>query len=1065
MLLRPSWKTLLSQTTSIGGLGALSGALGFGAPAPLSTGIRQAIGIPADFDDVWIAEGPGAIRALLLTTSNRQALREQVVRLARGLAGRAPHFMWLALAGSTVTEESAIAVWSAERVPPRVAGLFVNRSQVFHADIDTVAAVAAAAGAADLLAHARWLEVLGREAISRRFYRALERFVFQLADSAAGGGNIEDRREVALLNVSRLLFLAFLQSKGWLNADRGFLGRVFDDCMQSGGNFHRRVLWPLLFGTLNTRPLRRSPAARAFGRIPFLNGGLFQRAAIETRLRHFIVADSEWGTFYDAILQRYRFTAREETGEWNEAAIDPEMMGRAFESLMASRERRNSGAYFTPQALVERVTEAAFEAALVGRGFPESTVHRLVRGGEVSGAEAAPLLAALRSIRVLDPACGSGAFLVHALDRLTAMRRAAGDARAPHAIRREILASGIFGVDVNAMAVWLCELRLWLAMVIDQEEDDPLRVTPLPNLDHHVRCGDALAGGDFSLAPTARDGPRLAVRRSRYARSTGARKRSLARALDREERARTKGYLEARLATISAERRGLVVAARGRDLFGGRRGTVAGERDALLSLKARAREVRAQIRLLSRGGAIPFAFTAQYPDIQARGGFDIVIGNPPWVRLHRIAPEARVRLRREFSVYRDAAWEPGAREARAGRGFSAQVDLAALFVERGIALARDGGVLSYLIPAKLWRSLAGGGMRRLLHERQSLCVLEDWSDAPAAFDAAVYPALVVARRGSEAAADASAGILATTHRGKLAISWRMPQSSLPFDDTSGAPWLLLPPDARYAFDRLRRAGAPLVASGLGRPTLGVKCGFNDAFLVDRIGVRHGMVIVQSGDRSGEIEAEALRPLLRGETVRAWRFEPTTESIVYPCDDAGQVWTSLPPGARAWLTPNRRALLQRTDVRHGKAWWSLFRTEAARPDRPRVVWADVGRVPQALILPAGDRTVPINTCYAVRCRDLEDAFTLAALLNSALAAAWLAAIAEAARGGYRRFLAWTMAQLPIPDDWARARDILAPLGERGFAGAPPSRQDVLEATLDAYRVRRATMAPLLEWTPR
>jgi hypothetical protein len=1064
VLPHPSWKTLLSNASSAGALGTLARALGFREPAPLGAEVRRAIGVPEAFADVWIAEGTGAIRALLLTEPNGHALREQVIRLARGLTARAPHFLWLVLVTSTATEESAIAVWSAERIPPRVAGLFLNRGHVLHADVDTVAAVAAATGASDLLTHARWLEILGREAISRRFYRVLERMVFQLAGSAAGGGSVDDRREVALLNVSRLLFLAFLETKGWLNADRGFLARVFDDCMESGGSFHRRVLWPLLFGTLNTRPMRRSAAARAFGRIPFLNGGLFQRAPVETRLRRFVVADAEWGEFYDSILQRYRFTAREETSEWNEAAIDPEMMGRAFESLMASRERRSSGAYFTPQALVERVTEAAFEAALAGRGFSEAIVHRLVRGEEVSGPEAIALATTLRSIRILDPACGSGAFLVHALERLSDMRRAVGDARASHVIRREILTTSVFGVDVNPIAVWLCELRLWLAMVIDQEEEDPLRVTPLPNLDHHVRCGDALAGGDFSVASAVRDGPSLALLRSRYARATGVRKRSLARALEREERARARGYLEVRLAAISAERRGLVGAARGRDLFGRRRGAVAGEREALVTLRARAREVRAQIRNLAGGAAIPFAFAAHYPDILARGGFDIVIGNPPWVRLHRIAPEARARLRREFAVYRDAAWESGARAARAGPGFSAQVDLAALFVERGVALTRDGGVLSYLIPAKLWRSLAGGGMRRLLHERQRLCVLEDWSDAPAAFDAAVYPALVVARRAAGTPA-ANADTRVTTHRGKLAISWRVPQSSLPFDDTSGAPWLILPPDARNAFDRLRRAGTPLVASGLGRPTLGVKCGFNDAFLLTRVDVRQEIAIVQHGDRTGEIEAMALRPLLRGETVRAWRVATGSESIVYPCGDDGRAWPTLPPGTRAWLLPNRRALLRRSDGRHGKAWWSLFRTEAASLDRPRVVWADVGRVPQALILAAGDRTVPINTCYVVRCRDLVDAYTLATLLNSALAAAWLGAIAEPARGGYRRFLAWTMARLPVPDDWARARDVLAPLGERGFAGAPPSRQDVLEATLDAYRVRRTTMASLLEWTTR
>jgi hypothetical protein len=466
------------------------------------------------------------------------------------------------------------------------------------------------------------------------------------------------------------------------------------------------------------------------------------------------------------------------------------------------------------------------------------------------------------------------------------------------------------------------------------------------------------------------------------------------------------------------------------------------------------------------GGAVPFAFAAQFPDVRVRGGFDVVMGNPPWVRLHRIAPESRVRLRREFQVYRHAAWESGAAEARAGRGFSSQVDLAALFVERGLALCRDGGgVLCYLIPAKLWRSLAGGGVRRLLHERHALRVLEDWSDAPSAFDAAVYPAVVVARRVSPEGGSGDGETRVTTHRGAIAISWRASQASLPFDPTAGAPWLLLPPDARRAFDRLQRAGVPLAHSGLGRPTLGVKCGFNDAFLVRTMSAPGGMIVVDNGERTGEVEAGVVRPVLRGEQVRPWRRSDATDGILYPCRDDGRPWRTLPPGVRTWLLSYRHALQRRSDVRNGTAWWSLFRTAGASHDVPRVVWADVGRAPQALVLPAGDDTVPINTCYVVRCRDLVDAFALAALLNSALAAAWLGAIAEPARGGYRRFLAWTVARLPVPDDWARARDILAPLGENGFAGAPPARQDLLEAALDAYRVRRSTMAPLLEWTSR
>jgi hypothetical protein len=130
----------------------------------------------------------------------------------------------------------------------------------------------------------------------------------------------------------------------------------------------------------------------------------------------------------------------------------------------------------------------------------------------------------------------------------------------------------------------------------------------------------------------------------------------------------------------------------------------------------------------------------------------------------------------------------------------------------------------------------------------------------------------------------------------------------------------------------------------------------------------------------------------------------------------------------------------------------------------VVWADLGRSPRAIVLPAHDDIVPLNSCYALICRDDADALTLAAILNSAIAEVWLAALAEPARGGYRRYLGWTMALFPIPRDWQRARDLLAPLAaEIQRAPFPASfRDELLAAVLDAYGVRHVDVAPLLTW---
>jgi hypothetical protein len=147
------------------------------------------------------------------------------------------------------------------------------------------------------------------------------------------------------------------------------------------------------------------------------------------------------------------------------------------------------------------------------------------------------------------------------------------------------------------------------------------------------------------------------------------------------------------------------------------------------------------------------------------------------------------------------------------------------------------------------------------------------------------------------------------------------------------------------------------------------------------------------------------------------------------------------------------------------WWSLFRTAAADSRRARLVWADIGRVPHAAVIPAGDETVPLNSCYVIGCDHESDAYALAAVLNSAVAAAWLNALAEPARGGYRRYLGWTVALLPIPRDWKRARDLLAPIAARAAAGAAPEEDELLRAVARAYRLRLVDLEPLLAWTGR
>ena len=948
---------LLRGATSLDGAAEILNELGFPeTPLELDRDAISALDLPATIRAARITRGGGALRGLAIELGGVAEPRETLTQVANALARHASQLLWLVVAIRESASDLAIVCWHSVNNRVRVVSLFLRRDRVVQSDAETLCTLAAVRDASDLLTHARWLDVLGREAITNRFFRALEKTVIDLAASLSGNVESTERRELALLCVSRLIFLSFLETRGWLNGDFSFLATGYSRCMERGGRYQKRVLEPLFFGTLNTRVRARSPRAKEFGRVPFLNGGLFARSNIEKQRRESVFSDACFGNAFGSLFSHYRFSGREDSVEWSEASIDPEILGKAFEALMGASDRKRSGAFYTPQDLVEGLTGHALDSLL----------------SEHAGGDS---LEALQRIKVLDPACGSGAFLVHALERLAVLRRDHGEPGSIAEIRRRVLTTSIFGVDLNPMAVWLCELRLWLSIVIESDEIDPMRITPLPNLDRHIRVGDSLAGGVFDDRGSVGTGRKLAGLRSRYMRAVGPRKQTLARELDRLERSAAIDALARSRVRLTAQRKEILTLLRGRDLFGLRHPPDHQTQIRLTGIRLGLREATMRTIALRAGAALPFSFSAHFSDIAATGGFDVVIGNPPWVRVHRIAELTRQRFKQDFRVYRRAAWESGAQGAGAARGFAAQIDLAALFVERAWDLLRPGGTMAYLLPSKLWRSLAGGGVRELLLDNADIVLIEDLAESPSQFDAAVYPSLFVARRRVENRQPDDEHpdptrvdrITITIRSTRGTKTWRCPPHRLSIDGTPGSPWLLLPRDVRKAFKHVSRSAAPFRISRFGHPMLGVKTGCNDAYLVRLDSLDGDIARVSAGERTGEIEREMLRPVIRGETLNHWTITDRSEYLLWTHCDDGTSRRAIPPLARRWLSSFRDTLVKRTDLHGSGIWWSVFRTESAGSEHPRVIWADFGLRPRAIVVQEGARFVALNTCYVVSCK--------------------------------------------------------------------------------------------------
>jgi hypothetical protein len=211
------------------------------------------------------------------------------------------------------------------------------------------------------LAHAAHVaSALRLEDAGHRFFRAFHALLGRFA-RAMPHPDSSRRAPLALLQLTRVLFLYFVQSKGWLDGRAAFLREELDRCLRARRHVHRQFLKPLFFGTLNCPPADRGKPAAGLGRVPFLNGGLFEPHPLERGWRGSL-PNHLWREAFDEVFERFAFTVREPDVDM----IAPDMLGRVFEGVMAPEYRHDTGAFYTPAALVSSVVEQAL-AAWVGR--------------------------------------------------------------------------------------------------------------------------------------------------------------------------------------------------------------------------------------------------------------------------------------------------------------------------------------------------------------------------------------------------------------------------------------------------------------------------------------------------------------------------------------------------------------------------------------------------------------------------------------------------------------------------------------------------------------------------
>lgn len=306
----------------------------------------------------------------------------------------------------------------------------------------------------------------------------------------------ETINKFCFVTLGRIFFIYFLQKKGWLNGDRHFIANRIKDGKYS--NLLYSLFGVLFFDVFaKKKDDRKQGLAGEFKEMPYLNGGLFEKTDFEKKFDYIKIEDSYFKNLILDFMEHYNFTIEEDTPFDKEVSIDPEMLGKVFENLLAEEERNAKGTFYTPREIVHYMTcESIAQLLRNETEIDEKIITELVYKNKTDKLfvdHKRIIDSKLKNIKILDPAVGSGAFPVGMIHELIRIRKAlnvsVGENYNEALLKKEIIRNNIYGVDIDPGAIEIAKLRVWLSLVVDYNLDD---LEPLPNLDFQFRVGNSL---------------------------------------------------------------------------------------------------------------------------------------------------------------------------------------------------------------------------------------------------------------------------------------------------------------------------------------------------------------------------------------------------------------------------------------------------------------------------------------------------------------------------------------------------------------------------------------------
>ena len=521
--------------------------------------------------------------------------------------------------------------------------------------------------------------------------------------------------------MGQLVFIYFLQKKGWLGVEKdadwgtgpkNFLRRIYENCVDEGKNFFNDVLEHLFYQGLSEEVSDEHYSKFGY-RVPFLNGGLFEPINNYDWMKTDVVLKND---IFEEILDtfdKFNFTIKEDEPLEKEVAVDPEMLGKVFENLLEVIDRKSKGAFYTPRHIVHYMCQENLISYLdTNSNIVEEDLRKFITKGDLAinsiiraheerkkynGKQftridlpdsikdnSDELERLLRKVKVVDPAVGSGAFPVGMMNEIVKARyilRLLNDIDEVNMydLKRETIENSLYGVDLELSATDVTKLRFWLSLIVDEEDIKQIR--PLPNLDNHIMCGNSVIDGyhniklfddslivrsaqtTLSMTPTERAFEELERKKKEFFSISGPNRKE---ELRKEIKELKWNFIETYLTQI-------------------------GEKDLI-------EDIRKYKNCESRPF---FVWEIEFSEIfkGENPGFDIVIGNPPYVRQEKI---------KEFKPYFKEHYKT----------FTGVADLYVYFFEKGLNILKEKGIFAFICSNKFTKAGYGKKLRELLLDNQ-----------------------------------------------------------------------------------------------------------------------------------------------------------------------------------------------------------------------------------------------------------------------------------------------------------------------------------------------------------